>query len=116
AAGAESSPGLFSFMLGALILVHLTIHVRHFRNYVLFRAMLTDAVRGRLEYSRPVLLRTSAIEIITFAGMFAVLFAFTGSPFVLGGVFACTVVAAQHWRMSSKGTALEAPASARPSG
>ena len=97
---AESSPGLFSFVLGALILLQLAIHVRHVRNYVLFRAMATDAIRGRLEYARPLLLRTSSIEIFTFAAMFGVLFAFTGSLFVLGGAFGCAVVAAQHWHMS----------------
>jgi hypothetical protein len=31
--------------------------------------------------------------------MFSVLFVFTGSLFVLGGAFGCTVVAAQHWNL-----------------
>lgn len=93
----DDSPGLFAFMLGALILLQLMVHIRHVRNYVLFRAMATDAVRGRLEYSRPVLLRNSSLEILTFAVMFLVLFVFTRSVFVLGGAFGCAVVAIQHW-------------------
>jgi hypothetical protein len=91
------SPGLFSFMLGMLILLQFTIHVRHVRNFVMFRAMLTDEVRGRLEYSRALLLKVSAIEILTFATIYALLFVLTGSLFVLGGSVGCTVVAAKHW-------------------
>jgi len=96
---AESSPGFFSFILGALILLQLTIHIRHVRNYVLFRAMATDGIRGRLEYARPLLLKSSAVEIAMFAVMFGVLFVITANLFVLGGAFGCTVVAVQHWSL-----------------
>jgi hypothetical protein len=96
---AETSPDLFAFLLGALILLQLMIHIRHVRNFVLFRAMATDGIRGRLEYARPLMLKSSSIEIAMFAVMFTVLFAFTGSPFVLGGAFGCAVVAIQHWNL-----------------
>jgi len=96
---ADSSPELFAFLLGGLIVVQLTIHVRHVRNYVMFRAMLTDAVRGRVEYTRPMLLKASAVEIFAFAALYAVLFVFTGSLFVLGGVLGCVVLATQHWTL-----------------
>src|SRR5436190_13187030 len=86
---AETSPDLFAFLLGALILLQLMVHIRHVRNFVLFGAMSTDAVRGRLEYSRPLLLKSSAIDIAMFAVMFTVLFLFTGSFFVLGGACGC---------------------------
>lgn len=99
------TPGVLSFMLGALILVQLTIHVRHVRNYVLFRAMSTDQIRGRLEYPRPLLLTASSLEIFTFAAMFTVLFVFTGNVFVLGGAFGCTVVATQHWKLMRRALA-----------
>jgi len=97
---AESSPDFYSFLLGALILLQLTVHIRHVRNYILFRAMsTTDEIRGHLVYARPLMLKSSSIEIAMFAVMFAVLFILTGSPFVLGGAFGCTVVAVQHWNL-----------------
>jgi len=103
--GAQTSPKFFSFILGALILVQLAIHVRHVRNYVLFRAMATDAVRGHVEYSRPLLLKVSSIELFTFAAMFAVIAIFTASPFVLGGAVASGMVGAQHRGLASKARA-----------
>src|ERR1044071_9161736 len=44
-------PKLYNFTLGAVILIQLVVHTRHWRNYFLFRAMLAhDSIRGRLEY------------------------------------------------------------------
>jgi hypothetical protein len=34
--------------------------------------------------------------------MFAILFAFTGRSFVLGGAFACLVLSAQHWFLARR--------------
>ena len=44
----------------------------------------------------------SAVEILAFAGVFAVVFAFTGSPFVLGGALGCTFLSAQHWKFARR--------------
>ena len=99
---AQTSPNFYSFILGALILVQLAVHIRHVRNYFLFRAMLTNAVRGRLEYSRPVLLMGSAMELFTFAVMFAVMAIFTASPFASGGAAGAGWVGIQHVMLSSK--------------
>jgi hypothetical protein len=97
----QSWPLMYAFALGAVILPELAIHVRHIRNLLLFRALVrTDEVRGRLEYSRPLMLRLSSLELLTFSGLFAVLFLFTGSVFVLGGVMTCSSLAAQHWRLA----------------
>jgi hypothetical protein len=99
---AQASPNFFSFIIGALIIVQLAVHTRHVRNYILFRAMLTDAVRGRLEYSRPVLLKASSMDMFTFAAMFAVMATFTASPFVLGGAVGSAIVGMQHRGLASK--------------
>jgi hypothetical protein len=51
----ESSPApeLWQLALGALIGVQLAVHMRHFRNLILFRAINhADWVRGRIEYGR----------------------------------------------------------------
>jgi hypothetical protein len=99
------TPGVFSFALGALICVQLTIHVRHFRNFFLFRAIARrQGVSGRIEYTRDMLLTASSFEILTFAALFFVVQVFTGSPFVLGGAIGCAVLGVQHWVLAFKST------------
>lgn len=99
----QSQPEPYDFILGVLILTQLTIHVRHLRNLFLFRAILnTDWVRGRIEYSRQLSLRASAAELLTFSGMFFLLFAFTFSWFILGGATGCLSMAIKHRRLASK--------------
>jgi hypothetical protein len=102
AAWAASMPELFAFLLGTQLLVQFMVHVRHVRNYVLFRAMSTDAVHGRIGYARPLMLKMSAIEIWTFAAMFAMLFFFTGSLFVLGGAVSCALLGRKHWSLMTQ--------------
>ena len=100
----QSTPEMYGFVLGAMILVQLTVHIRHFRNLFLFRAAASDAVRGRIEYSRRVNLRSSSLELLEFSGLFLALFAFTRSWFVLGGGVGCLSVAVKHWRLIRRGT------------
>jgi len=93
-------PRGYQFILGILIGVQLAIHIRHFRNLFLFRAILAgNAVRGRIEYLRPAMLRGSSIELLAFCGLYLVLFAFTRSWFLLGGAFGCLSIALKHWRL-----------------
>ena len=87
-----------------MILLELAIHMRHVRNVVLFRALVgSEGVRGRIEYPRRLMLRMSSIEGLAFSGLFAVIFLFTGSWFVLGGAFTCLSLAAKHLRLARKG-------------
>jgi hypothetical protein len=96
------TPEIYAFALGALVLIQLSIHTRHFRNLFLFRAAATEAVRGRIEYDRQLSLRASAVELLTFCGLFVMLFAFTKSWFILGGAASCLSVAAKHWQLARK--------------
>jgi hypothetical protein len=99
----QSSSELHSFVLGAFVCIQLAIHVRHLRNLFVFSAMIgTDTVRGRIEYSRSFILRTSAVEFLAFSGLYAVLFLFTRSWFVIGGVFACLLLAGKHWWLARR--------------
>lgn len=110
----QTQPEMYQFTLGAMISVQLAIHVRHLRNLFLFRAMIgTDAVRGRIEYSRQMVLRMSAVELLAFSGLFALLFVFTQSWFVLGGASACLVTAWKHQRLARKHVSVE-PSSVSP--
>ncbi len=88
---------VYAFALGAFIVPQAAVHVRHVVNLFLFRAARDDnSIRGRIEYSRALTLWISAIELFAFAGVFAVLFAFTQSVFVLGGSVRCLFSALEH--------------------
>jgi hypothetical protein len=100
---AQLQPELYEFVLGVMILVQLSVHSRHLRNLFLFRAVNnTDEVHGRLEYSRALLLRMSAVEALIFSALYLILFAFTQSWFILGGAIGCLSVAAKHRSLSRK--------------
>ena len=94
---------LYQFVLGSMILSELAIHVRHLRNLFLFRAILsTNGIQGRMQYARPSMLRMSAVELFAFAGLYAFLFLFTFSWFVLGGVFSCFSIGVKHRSLAKK--------------
>ncbi len=100
---AQSQPHLYEFVLGALISSQLAVHIRHFRNLFLFRAIAgSDAVQGQIRYPRPLVLRMSSVELLAFSVSFGVLFAFTSSWFLLGGAIACLGIALKHRRLASK--------------
>jgi len=101
----ESSPApeLWQFALGALIGVQLAVHLRHFRNLFLFRSINnTDLIHGRIEYGRRVVLRASSWECFAFSGFYLMLFAFTGSWFMLGGAATCCSLGVKHRRLAAK--------------
>ena len=94
-------PDFYLFAVGAMVLVELTIHVRHVRNLFLFRSLVAgEGITGHIEYPRPIMLRMSAIEIAAFAGLYAVLFVVTESWFLLGGAAACLSLAVNHLKLS----------------
>jgi hypothetical protein len=96
-------PDLYLFALGAMVLVELTIHIRHVRNLFLFRALLADhGIKGRLEYPRPIMLRLSAMEIVSFSILYAVLFVVTTNWFLLGGAVACLSLAINHRNLARR--------------
>jgi hypothetical protein len=93
--------GFFAFMMGGLILREAVIHMRHVRNLALFHHA-NDHLKGRLEYSRWLLLRQSAVELLSFSALFLLIWLLVGSLFVLGGAFACMATGIQHWNMARK--------------
>jgi hypothetical protein len=84
----ESSPApeLWQLALGALIGA-----INH-----------ADWVRGRIEYGRMGMLRASSWEALAFSGFYLMLFAFTGSWFILGGVVTCFLLGVKHRRLAGK--------------
>ena len=102
----QSTPVMYQAVLGAMLSLESAIHVRHFRNLFLFRASSgSSAVRGRIEYSRTLMLRMSAVELLAFSGLFALVLAFTQSWFVFGGAVGCVVMAAKHLKLSRNASA-----------
>jgi hypothetical protein len=100
---AQSQAASYEFMFGILILAELTVHVRHLRNLYMFRTInSTGGVRGRIEYSRALLLRMASAEWLIFSGVFLLLFAFTRSWFILGGVVGCSFAAIKNLKLARK--------------
>jgi hypothetical protein len=94
------SRGLFEGIMGALVLIQLTVHIRHLRNWFMLRAVRRGSVTGRVEYPRGVVLHGSAFELLSFSGLYASLFVVTHSLFVLGGTVACAILAMNHHRLA----------------
>ena len=93
----------YEVALGGLILSQLTIHVRHLRNYFLFRRVLAgDGVSGRIDYGRATMLQQSAVELGAFAVLHAAVAAIAASWFVFGGAASCASLAVSHWLLARK--------------
>jgi hypothetical protein len=92
---------LYVGVLGATLLVQATIHIRHLRNWFLFK-WGAAFIRGRLVYSRRFMLTMSAFELFLFACLYFGLFLVTASVFILGGMLACTVLSLNHYRLAQR--------------
>jgi hypothetical protein len=92
---------MYLLALGMMILLQLTIHMRHWRNIFLFRSILRNSgVQGRIAYPKALTLRMSSFEVASFAILYFVLFLFTGSWFVLGGVLSCVALSVKNLRLA----------------
>jgi hypothetical protein len=112
--GDPGSTAFYEMVLGTIILLQLSIHVRHLRNYFLFRAMLAgDGIAGRIEYARPTLLKQSAVEMFAFAALYGILFGLMWSWFTLGGAIACSMAGAQHWQLARQAAEDTVPAAGK---
>lgn len=94
---------MYLFPLGAVLLLELAIHVRHFRNFALFRGVLVSGgVQGRIEYSRLLSFRVSSAEVLAFAVLYLIIGLITESWFVLGGAAGCLSLIGHHQRWRRK--------------
>jgi len=96
----SGSSTLYAGALGALLLLQSAVHLRHFRNWFLFRNI--KAVQGRVFYPRGLMLQASAIELLGFAVLYLTLFLLTASIFILGGAMACGALAFNHYRLAQR--------------
>ncbi len=102
---------VYTFLVGGLVGPQFAVHIRHIRNYVMFRMAATDAVRGRMEYSRPMILKASAGEMAAMGGMFGLLGVLTVSWFPVGAAIGTMAAAWKHYRLANK-AAVQAAAAA----
>ena len=92
---------LYGAVLGGLLLLQATIHIRHLRNWFMF-SKGAGLMQGRLSYSRSLTLRMSAFELFLFAVLYFGLFIVTPSSFLLGGALLCAGKSVQHYRLARK--------------
>ncbi len=96
-------PQLFYFGFGAIFLREVPVHLRHIRNLGLFYySKLEGGLQGRLEYARWLTLKLSAVEIASFALLFAAFSILLESWFFFGGAVACLMLSVQHWAWGRK--------------
>jgi hypothetical protein len=101
----------FQFLCGGIILREIPILVRHVRNIALFRfASNHQGVSGQIRYGKWLAYRISAVELFSFAGVFLIVYLFTGSISFLGGSVLTAITGLRHLKMSRK-TAKENDAS-----
>jgi hypothetical protein len=102
-ATAKSTPVVFEFIIGAMILLEISVHMRHIRNIIIFRyAKYSKGIRGTIEYTRWVSLRASAVELLEFAILFLFIFFLSNRVFFIGGTATCLITAIKHWKWSYK--------------
>lgn len=99
----QSTTALYEMVFGAMVCVELAVHIRHFRNFFLFREITgPEAAQGKIRYSRNLSLHVSAVDLYGFAALFLVLAFFTASWFAVGGILSCAVTATKHLRLARK--------------
>ncbi len=97
----SDTPELYSLLLGAMVMLEIAVHKRHFQNIFMFRAITKPgAAKGRIEFSRSLTLRQSAVELFVMAAVFLLLAGLTRSWFVLGGALTCSSTAAKHLQLA----------------
>jgi hypothetical protein len=99
-------PQAFAVLMGSLIFLEATAHIRHIRNITFFRSLMrSNDLTGRIEYPRWLSLRLSSVEVLGFAVLFLFAFLVSGSWFFIGGVASCLVTGLKHMDWSNKAIA-----------
>ncbi len=88
---------VLDIVIGALVLMELTIHLRHFRNLFGYRHVAqAGEITGSVIFSRRYVMWASSLDLFLFALLYLVLFLFVGNLFFLGGAVGCAGIAIRH--------------------
>ncbi len=92
--------GLFSFMVGALMLQVGTNYLRNVRSWAMIRYAQLGGIEGNIRYSRWFLLKVLAMEFVGFGVLFFALGWLFSSWFFYGGAYSQWLMALWYWRLS----------------
>lgn len=93
----------FMFIWGGFILLQLAVHLRHFRNIILFHfAQKSEGIRGQIEYDHKISLRMSSYDFLSFGLLFLFIYLLSDSIFLLGGGASCLLMSARQIMLSRK--------------
>jgi hypothetical protein len=107
------TPGLYFWALGLLFLMEAAIHIRHVRNLVAFRyAVRGEGMSGSLTRARWLVLRLSAVDLLSFAALYLFSWLVSSHSFFLGGACGCGLLAVRHWLQSDGARVLQPTATA----
>jgi hypothetical protein len=88
---------VFAVLVGALLFLEATAHIRHVRNIVFLTNLNRyKSLKGRIEYPRWLSLRLSSVEVLGFAALFLLGFLISGSWFFVGGLASCLLTGLKH--------------------
>ena len=96
-------PQLFEFLLGAMLLLEIAVHMRHIRNIFSFSQMkFANSASGKVMYARWMSYRLSAVEMLSFTAVYLFFFGLVGRWFFLGGAVTCLGTFGYHWLLSER--------------
>lgn len=96
-------PRAFSMLMGALICLEATAHIRHIRNIAFMKDLTRKSgLKGKIEYPRWLSLKLSSVEILGFAVLFLFAFFVSGSWFFVGGALSCFLTGLKHRGWAAK--------------
>ena len=96
-------PWLYSFLLGALLLLEVVVHLRHLRNwYQLYIYRREGGVSGQVTFAQRFSYLNSAFDFYVHAVLFGLYGILTFSPFFFGGVLICVVNGMRHSRYAGQ--------------
>lgn len=94
---------LYTFLMGAVILIAAVVNLRHIQNLTFFSARNGNArPEGRIFYPQSMLYHSSAVGLAAHAAFFLLLALLVDFWFFAGGVCTCTVMAWSHYRLGRK--------------
>lgn len=100
----------FELAFGGVILLELTIHMRHVRNIFSFhRQTHAGEMDGGVRFSRRYVYWVSALDLVLFASLYLILYLLIGRVFFVGGALSCGVLAIRHRLRMRREPLLTAP-------
>ena len=103
----SSVPWLYSFLLGALLLLEVVVHLRHLRNwYQLYIYRREGGVSGQVTFAQRFSYLNSAFDFYIHAVLFGLYGILTFSTFFFGGTLICMVNGLRHSRYANRASSM----------